>query len=237
MAICISVGRLAFPKPHANTVAPLPLTSVAASMAVYGEENFRRLYGDVMAIPSDRIAAAADELRQLLLQAGHGLPFRVEFELHRLTLTLRSTARILQLPATCRLFVFRSLLRRLPPPRRCGNACLQVNEDTKEFLGALDGSIGDVVSRVSLLLPDSTTTPVEAAVYCLTFVLALASALVLGRELIEQQRQEGLTRDFSVICACEQVAANAGVHRTPSQFGRPQWLQLHLERCPGGSAP
>lgn len=58
-----------------------PSKVVAASMAVYGEENFRRLYGDVMAIPSDRIAAAADELRvelggrelELIHTPGHAL--------------------------------------------------------------------------------------------------------------------------------------------------------------------
>jgi glyoxylase-like metal-dependent hydrolase (beta-lactamase superfamily II) len=58
-----------------------PSKVVAASQAVYGEETFRRLYGDVLPIPADRVVSVQDSFRcelagrefELIHTPGHAL--------------------------------------------------------------------------------------------------------------------------------------------------------------------
>src|SRR5262249_48108577 len=58
-----------------------PTTVVAASQAVYGEEEFNRLYGEILPIAADRIVSVTDTLRcdlagrefELIHTPGHAL--------------------------------------------------------------------------------------------------------------------------------------------------------------------
>lgn len=58
LRVCPNARLVAHPKGAPHMIDPAKL--VAGSIAVYGEDNFRRLYGDIPPVPADRVIEAGE---------------------------------------------------------------------------------------------------------------------------------------------------------------------------------
>ncbi len=68
---CPNATVLAHPKAARHLIAPERL--IAGSIGVYGEENFRQLYGEIRPVPEDRVISVADE--EVVVWSGRRLRF------------------------------------------------------------------------------------------------------------------------------------------------------------------